>query len=83
MEESAEGGAEVALVATSLTGRDDVGDDRHRHGHQAAGAEPLDAPEGDQLEHVLTEPGEGRPDQEHDDGELEDPFRPNWSDSLP
>ena len=71
-----EGGSEVALVAAPLPGRDDVGDDRHGHGHEPAGPQALDAPEGDQLAHVLAESGQCRADQEDHDGELEDALAP-------
>jgi hypothetical protein len=67
----AEDGAEVSLVAPFTRG-DDVADDRDGEHHQATGAEALDGTEGDQLVHVLGEPGQDRAHQEHDDRELED-----------
>ncbi len=65
----AEDRAEVALVLAAFAGRDDVADDRERDHHQAAGAEPLQGAEGDQLRHRLREAAEHRADQEdHDRG---------------
>jgi hypothetical protein len=68
----AEHGPEVALVAATLPGRDDVADDAEGDGEQAAAADALEGPEGDQLAHGLAQPGKGRPDQEDDDRDLED-----------
>ena len=41
-----------------------------------SGSEALDASEGDELGHVLRDPGQDRADQEHHDGELEDDLAP-------
>ena len=63
---------EQALIAATFTGRDDVADDRLGTDHQSAAAEPLDGPEGDQLDHGMAEPGQDRAGQEDDDGGLEE-----------
>ena len=68
----AEHGPEVALVAAALAGRDDVADDAEGDREQAAAADALEGAEGDQLAHVLAEPGQGRAEQEDDDRDLED-----------
>ncbi len=68
----AEHRAEVALVLAALARRDDVADDRERHHHQSARAEPLQGAEGDQLRHRLREAAEHRPDQEDHDRGLQD-----------
>lgn len=67
----AEHRAEQALVAAAFPGRDDVADDRHRQHHEAAAAQSLDRPEGDQLGHVLSQSAQRRTDQEDDDRGLE------------
>src|SRR5262249_6875650 len=46
-------GAEHAHVAASIARRYDIGDDRERERHEAAGAETLDTTEQDELGHVL------------------------------
>ena len=48
---------EESLVATALTGRDDVSDDRLGTDHQPTASETLNGPEGDQLGHAAAEPG--------------------------
>ena len=60
---------EVARVATTFARRDDVADDRERQRHQAAGAEPLHGPGGNELPHRLRQTGEHRADDEHHDRE--------------
>ena len=52
-------------------GREQVADDRERDREQRAGADALDAPEQDQLLHVLRQAGQGRADQEDDDADDE------------
>ena len=48
----AEDRPEQSLVAAAFAGRDDVADDRLGADHQAAAAEALDGPEGDELDHA-------------------------------
>ena len=62
---------DVALVAAALARRHEVGDDRHRERHQPAGAEALEAAEGDQLAEALREPAQRRAEQEDRDRGLE------------
>ena len=56
----AEDGAEVAHVLAPLAGRDDVADDGLGPDHQPAGADALERPEGDELDHGLRQPGQDR-----------------------
>ncbi len=71
-----EDGADQPHVAAALPGRDDVGDDRLRAHHEAAGAGALDGAEGDQLHHRLAQAGQHRADQEDDDRGQEDGLAP-------
>jgi hypothetical protein len=71
-----EGRGEVALVLAPLGRADDLSDDREDQRHQAAAAEALQRAEGDQLVHVLRHAAQGGADQEDQDGEDEDLFRP-------
>ena len=68
--------ADQAHVATPLARRDDVADDRLRADHQAAGADPLQRPEADQLIHRLARPGEDRADEEDHDRRQEERLSP-------
>ena len=68
----AEDGAEDPLVTAPLAGGDDVTDTSHGAHDEPAGAQSLDGPEQDQLEHVPAEPGQDRADDEDDDGRLEE-----------
>ena len=68
--------ADQAHVATALPRRDDVGDDRLRADHQAAGADALERAERDQLLHRLAEPGEHRAGEEDQDRGQEDGLAP-------
>jgi len=70
----AEDGPEQPLVAAPLAGRHDIADDRLGADEQAAPAEPLDRPEGDELGHRLAEPRQDGPDQEDDNRGLEEPL---------
>ena len=56
----AEDDAEVAHVLATLAGRDDVAHDGLGPDHQPAGPDPLDGPEGDELDHGLGQPGQHR-----------------------
>ena len=67
----AEDPAEVALVAAAFAGRDDVPDHGDRDHDQAAGAEPLDRAETDQLGHVLAQPAQHRAGEEDHDRRLQ------------
>jgi hypothetical protein len=67
---------DVALVAPALAWGDDVGDDRHRQRHQAAGAEALEAAEPDQLAEALRHAAQRGAGQEHGDRGLEEPLAP-------
>ena len=51
--------------------------------HQPAGAEPLQAAEAGELEHVLRDPAERRADEEDRDRRLEDPLAPVEVAELP
>ena len=71
-----EHGADQAHVAAALPRRDDVGDDRLRADHQAAGADALQGAEGDQLGHRLAEAREHRAGEEDDDRRQEHGLAP-------
>ena len=71
-----EDGADQAHVAAPLTRRDDVGDDRLSADHEAAGADPLEPAEADQLSHRLGEAREHRGGQEDQDRDEEDGLAP-------
>ena len=71
-----EDGADQAHVATALARRDDVGDDRLRADHEAAGPDPLQRAEADQLGHRLREPREHRAGEEDQDRHEEDGLAP-------
>ena len=81
---SAEDGAEQALVLAALGGREEVADDRQRDREDGAGAEALDAAEGDELPHLLAR---GRTASEPSRKRLMPNIsigrRPKRSDSLP
>ena len=79
----AEDGAEVALVPAALARRDDVADDGDRHHDQAAGTEPLERAEADQLGHVLAEPAQHRAGQEDHDRRLQHDLPPVEVAELP
>ncbi len=65
-----EHGADQAHVAAALARRHDLGDDRLRADHQAAGAEALQRAEGDQLAHRLAQARQQRAGEEdHDRGQ--------------
>ena len=68
--------ADEAHVPASLARRDDVGDDRLRADHEAAGADPLQRAEADQLGHRLREPREHRAGEEDQDRDEEDGLAP-------
>src|ERR1700678_3718165 len=60
----------VAHVAPAFARRHDVAERRHRPDHQAAGSQPLQGPEHDELRHVLRQAGKRRTDEEdHDRGD--------------
>ena len=67
----AEHGPEQPHVAAALPRRDDVPDRRLGAYHQAAAAQTLDRPEGDQLGHSLGLPAQPRADQEEHQRPLE------------
>ena len=71
-----EDGADQAHVAAALARRDDVRDDRLRADHEAAGPDPLQRAEADQLGHRLREPGEHRAGEEDQDRHEEDGLAP-------
>ena len=60
-----------ADVPPALAGRHNVRDHGEGHRKEAAGAHSLDGARGNQLEHVLRQPGEQRPDEKHDNRGLE------------
>ncbi len=60
----------------ALAGRHDVADRRLGGDHQAAAAEPLDRPEGDELRHALREPAEHGPDEEDHERSLQHDLAP-------
>ncbi len=62
---------QVAAVAASLPGRDDVADDGKGHGHEPAATDALDAPEDDELEHVLGGSGQHRAEEAEDDARVQ------------
>ena len=68
--------ADQAHVATALARRDDVGDDRLRADHEAAGSDSLQGAEADQLGHRLREPREHRAGEEDQDRHEEDGLAP-------
>ena len=72
----AEDGAEQARPLAALARRHDVADRRLGGDHQAAAAEPLDRPEGDELRHALREPAEHRPDEEDHERSLQHDLAP-------
>src|SRR6266851_2005109 len=63
--------AQVALVTAALARGNDVGDDRLRHADEAAPAQPLQRPGGDELRHVLGDTAQHRRGDENDDGDLQ------------
>ena len=63
-ERDPEHGAEQALVLAALGRREQVADDRERDREERAGADALDAPEQDELAHVLAQAGQRRTDEE-------------------
>ena len=65
----AEHGPEQALVLAALPGFEQVADDGEADGEQRSGAESLDAPEDDQLGHVLAQARQRRADQEDRDAD--------------
>ena len=67
-----EDGAEQADVLAPLPRRDDVTDDGLSAHHEAAAPEPLDRPEHDQFDQRVAQAGKYRPDQENDNGGLEE-----------
>ena len=80
----AEHGAEQALVLAALLGREQVADDGQRDREDRAGAEALDAAEGDQLLHRLAESAHrNEPKRNRLMPNISRLLRPNWSDSLP
>jgi hypothetical protein len=62
------------LVFRALPGRHQVAHDRLHQAVEAAPADTLHGPERDQQRQVARHSAEQRPDQEHRDRELEDPF---------
>ena len=68
----AEHRSEEALVLAPLGRREDVADDRERHGEQRARAEALDAAEQDELPHLLRQPAQQRADEEDRHADEED-----------
>nr|WP_244200524.1 hypothetical protein [Micromonospora arborensis] len=60
----AEAADEPAEVAPLLSAVDQVRHHDHGHAHQAAGSDPLDGPEGDELGHALRDAAERGPGQE-------------------
>ncbi len=72
----AEDGPEQPLVAPAFTRGDEVPHDGHGQHHESAAAQPLKRPEPDELRHVLGHAAQRRPDEEDDDGGLEEPFAP-------
>ena len=71
-EADAEHGAEEALVLAALRRREDVGDDGQRDREQRAGAEALEAAEGEELPHLLAQAAEQGADQEDAHADEED-----------
>ncbi len=71
-----EDGADQAHVAAALARRDDVGDDRLRADHEAAGADPLQRAKADQLVHRLRETREHRAGEEDQDRDEKDGLAP-------
>ena len=70
----AEDGAEEALVAAPLTGREEVADDGQRDGEDGARADALDAPEEDE---ALHRPREGRQERaQQEDADTEEQHEP-------
>ncbi len=67
-----EHGHEEAHVTAALPRGDHVAHDGLGPDHQAASAEALHGPEGDQLDHGVAESGERRPDEEQHDGHLKE-----------
>lgn len=59
-------------MPTPLPGADDVGDDGLAEHEEAAGAQALDGPEGDELEHRCRQAGQHAADQEQHDRALEE-----------
>jgi hypothetical protein len=57
---------------TTLLDGEGVADDRLGYGHNGAGAETLDRPEDDQLDHRRGDAAEGRSAEEDDDPGEED-----------
>ena len=72
----AEDGPEEALVLAALGGREEVADDGQRDREERPGADPLDAPEEDQLLHRLAQAGQRGADQEDRDPEEEQRLAP-------
>ncbi len=70
-EGDAEDRAEQALVLAPLARGEEVADDGEADREERPGAEALDAPEEDQLPHLLREAGEGRSHQEEPDAHHE------------
>src|SRR5205085_10040039 len=68
-ERDAEDSAEEALVLAAFGGCEQVADHGERDREQRSGAKSLEAPEQDQLGHVLREAGEGRTDEERGNAE--------------
>ena len=64
--------AEESLIVATFAWRHDVADDRDRGDDQTAAAETLHDAECDQLGKVLRNAAKRRPDQENDDGRLQD-----------
>ncbi len=67
---------EQPLVPAALTGRDDIPDGRLGADDEAATAQTLEGPEGDQLRKRVADAAEGRPDQEDHQADLEDDTAP-------
>ena len=66
-----EGGGDVALVTATLTWRDQVADRGHGQRHETAGGRALDAPQDDQLGHVLRQAAQRRGSDECRQGDLD------------
>src|SRR6185437_10069313 len=64
---------DVTLIAPALARRDDIGDRRLAEAEEAAAADALQRARSDQHAHVLRQAAGRRGDDEHRDGELQQP----------